>query len=110
MALSVGRACGSALRSPAATMVSKDGRSAMIQFTPTGTYEEAGLYIDKLVKAVDKVESRHPGFLIDETGSVSTKTAVDTAVRGGLKKAGLVSIPSALALMLAKPTFRSLAQ
>src|SRR4029453_8469148 len=61
------------LRSPLdpgeADLISKDGRSAMIQFTPTGTYEEAGLYIDKLVKAVDNVESRHPGFLIDETGS-----------------------------------------
>jgi RND superfamily putative drug exporter len=92
------------LRSPLdpgeADLISKDGRSAMIQFTPTGTYEEAGLYIDKLVKAVDTVESRHPGFLIDETGSVSTGTAVDTAVQGGLKKAGLVSIPLTIIILL----------
>jgi RND superfamily putative drug exporter len=92
------------LRSPLdpgeADLISKDGRSAMIQFTPTGTYEEAGLYIDKLVKAVDNVESRHPGFLIDETGSVSTGTAVDTAVQGGLKKAGLVSIPLTIIILL----------
>ena len=72
----------------------------MIQFTPTGTYEEAGLYIDKLVTAVDKVEARHPGFLIDETGSVSTGTAVDSAIQGGLKKAGLVSIPLTIIILL----------
>src|SRR5262245_5703890 len=63
------------LRSPldrdGADLISKDGRSAMIQFTPTGSYEEAVVYIDKIVEAVDKVETRHPGFLIDETGSVS---------------------------------------
>jgi RND superfamily putative drug exporter len=92
------------LRSPLdrgeADLISADRRSAMIQFTPTGTYEEAGLYIDKLVTAVDKVEARHPGFLIDETGSVSTGTAVDSAIQGGLKKAGLVSIPLTIIILL----------
>ena len=65
------------LRSPLdpaeSDLISKDRRSALIQFTPKGTYEEGVLYIDKLVTAVDKVEARHPGFLIDETGSVSTE-------------------------------------
>jgi uncharacterized membrane protein YdfJ with MMPL/SSD domain len=92
------------LRSPLdpseSELVSKDGRSAMIQFTPTGTYEEAVLYIDKLVTAVDKVEARHPGFLIDETGSVSTEKEVQSAIQGGLKTAGLVSIPLTIIILM----------
>ena len=31
-----------------ADLISKDGHSALIQFTPTGTYEEAVLYIDTI--------------------------------------------------------------
>ena len=92
------------LRSPLdageADLASKDGRSAMIQFTATGTYEEAILYIDKVVAAVDKVESRHPGFLIDETGSVSTQKEVQSAIQGGLAKAGLVSIPLTIIILM----------
>src|SRR6266496_3450304 len=92
------------LRSPLAAgeadLISNDSRSAMLRFTPTGTYEEAVLYIDKLVAAVDRVESRHPGFLIDETGSVSTQKEVQSAIRGGLKKAGLVSIPLTIVILM----------
>ncbi len=92
------------LRSPLAAgeadLISKDSRSAMLQFTPTGTYKEAVLYIDKLVAAVDRVESRHPGFLIDETGSVSTQKEVQSAIQGGLKKAGLVSIPLTIIILM----------
>ncbi len=94
----------SKLRSPLdpgeSELISKDGRSAMLQFTPTGTYEEAVLYIDKLVAAVDKVESRHAGFLIDETGSVSTQKEVQSAIGGGLKTAGLVSIPLTIFILM----------
>ncbi len=72
----------------------------MLQFTPTGTYEEAVLYIDKLVAAVDKVETRHAGFLIDETGSVSTQKEVQSAIGGGLKTAGLVSIPLTIFILM----------
>src|SRR6266542_4859354 len=92
------------LRSPLAAgeadLISKDSRSAMLQFTPTGTYKEAVLYIDKLVAADDRVESRHPGFLIDETGSVSTQKEVQSAVQGGLKTAGLVSIPLTIIILM----------
>jgi uncharacterized membrane protein YdfJ with MMPL/SSD domain len=92
------------LRSPLdrgeADLISIDGRSAMIEFTPTGSYEEAVLYIDELVEAVDKVETRHPGFLIDETGSVSTQKEVQSAIKGGLGKAGLVSIPLTIVVLM----------
>ena len=60
----------------------------MVQFTPKGTYEEAILYIDTIVAAVDQVEARHPGFIVDSLG-VSTDKALDAEIQGGLAKAGL---------------------
>jgi len=92
------------LRSPLAPgeadLISKDGHSALLQYTPTGTYEEAVLYIDTIVAAVDNVESRHAGFLVDETGSVSTQKAVQSSIQGGLKTAGLVSIPLTIIILM----------
>ncbi|HET9287600.1 MAG TPA: MMPL family transporter [Gaiella sp.] len=91
------------LKSPLAVahpdLVSQDGRSAMVQFTPEGTYEEAILYIDEIVAAVDKVEARHPGFSIESLG-VSSEKAIDAEIQGGLAKAGLLSIPLTILILL----------
>jgi uncharacterized membrane protein YdfJ with MMPL/SSD domain len=80
-------------------LVSQDGRSAMVQFTPEGTYEEAILYIDEIVAAVDKVEARHPGFSIESLG-VSSEKAIDAEIQSGLAKAGLLSIPLTILILL----------
>jgi uncharacterized membrane protein YdfJ with MMPL/SSD domain len=79
--------------------VSDDGHAAMVAFQPKGTYDEAVLYIDKIEAAVDKVQQRHPDFYVDELG-VSTEKAMDEAFTGMLAKAGLISIPLTLAILL----------
>ena len=73
--------------------------SALIQFTPTGTYDEVVLYIDTILAAVDKVEARHPGFYIQSAG-VSTDKALDKEIQGGLGKAGLISIPLTILILM----------
>ena len=80
-------------------LISKDGHSALIQFTPTGSYKEAVLYIDKIVAAVDKVEARHPGFYVESAG-VSTDKALDKEIQGGLAKAGMISIPLTIIILM----------
>jgi RND superfamily putative drug exporter len=50
-----------------ADLVSADGHSAMVQFSPRGTYDEAILYIENIEAAVDKTAARHPGFEIDSS-------------------------------------------
>ena len=45
-----------------ADLVSKDGRSVMVVFSPKGDYDQALTYIAKIETAVDKAEKRHPGF------------------------------------------------
>ena len=71
----------------------------MIPFVPKGTYEEAVLYIDDIKAAVDKVEPRHAGFYVESAG-VSTEKAIDAEIKGGLAKAGMLSIPLTIIILL----------
>jgi uncharacterized membrane protein YdfJ with MMPL/SSD domain len=80
--------------------VSDDGHAVMVTFQPKGTYDEAVLYIDKIDAAVEKAHQRHPDFYVDELGSVSTEKAVDGAFKSMLAKAGLISIPLTLLILL----------
>ena len=83
-----------------ADLISDDRHSAMVEFSPQGTYEEAVLYIDKIEAAVDKTAARHPDFEIGELGSVSTEKAVDSAFNSMLAKAGMIALPLTLVILL----------
>jgi len=83
-----------------ADQISADGHSAMVQFSPKGTYEEAILYIETIEAAVDKAAARHQGFEIDELGSASTGKAVDDAFAGMLQTAGMIALPLTLVILL----------
>ena len=82
-----------------ADSISKDGHSALVSYAPKGTYEEVVKYIDNHVAAIDKVEARHPGFYVQSVGT-STDKAIDAEIQGGLAKAGLVSIPLTVIILL----------
>ncbi len=81
-------------------LVSTDGHSAMVKFSPPGTYDEAILYIDTVVASVDKTADRHPGFAIEELGDASTGKAVDEAFNSMLATAGMVALPLTLVILL----------
>jgi RND superfamily putative drug exporter len=89
------------LRTPSThnDLVSKDGHSVMVQFVPKGSYDEAGKYIDEVVTAVDKVQERHAGFYIQAAG-LSTDIALDKEIQGGLGKAGMISIPLTIIILM----------
>ena len=72
----------------------------MVQYQPIGTYEEAALYIDKIEAAVNKTAAQHPGFEVNQLGSVTTTKATDAAFNNMLKTAGLVAIPLTLVILL----------
>ena len=92
------------LRSPLAAgnegQISKDGHSALIQFSPEGTYEEAVTYIDGITAATSKVQAANPDFYVGEAGSASTGKALDEMFKGQLAIAGLLSIPLTLGILL----------
>ncbi|MFL6035293.1 MAG: MMPL family transporter, partial [Gaiellaceae bacterium] len=80
-------------------LVSKDRHSVLIQFTPKGSYEEVVAYIDTIVAAVDKTAAHHAAFVIDPAG-VSTDKALDKEIQGGLAKAGMISIPLTIIVLM----------
>ena len=83
-----------------ADLVSKDGRSVMVTFSPKGDYDQALTYIATIETAVDKAEKRHPGFSVEELGSVTTERDVDAAFNSMLAKAGMIAIPLTLVILL----------
>jgi RND superfamily putative drug exporter len=83
-----------------ADLVSKDGRSVMVTFSPKGDYDQALTYIATIEAAVDKAEKRHPGFSVEELGSVTTERDVNAAFNSMLAKAGMIAIPLTLVILL----------
>jgi uncharacterized membrane protein YdfJ with MMPL/SSD domain len=92
------------LRSPLVAgnegQISKDGHSALIQFSPRGSYETATGYIDRITTAVAKLQQSHPDYVVVEAGSASTGKALDKMFGSQLARAGLISIPLTLLILL----------
>ena len=100
----------SKLRSPYAKgndgQISPDGHSVLIQFSPKGSYDEAVKYIDTITAGTAAVQKAHPDYLVAEAGSASTGKALDAMFNSQLARAGLISIPITLLILLL--VFRSL--
>jgi uncharacterized membrane protein YdfJ with MMPL/SSD domain len=94
------RKIDSPLEAAHADLVSKDGHSAQVQYQPIGTFDEASLYIDKINAAVNKTAAEHPGFEVNQLGSVTTTKATDAAFGDMLKTAGMIAIPLTLIILL----------
>ena len=94
----------SRLRSPLTEgnegQISANGHSALIEFTPEGTYDEAAAYIDTIVAATERVQDENPGYYVGEAGSASTGKALDEMFDSQLALAGLLSIPLTLGILL----------
>jgi RND superfamily putative drug exporter len=92
------------LRSPFAAgnegQISKDRHSALIQFSPEGSYDDAVTYIDTITAATEKVQDQNPDYYVGQAGSASTGKALDEMFQGQLAMAGLLSIPLTLGILL----------
>ena len=80
--------------------ISKDGHAALIQFSPEGGYDEAIAYIDSITDATAKVQAANPDYYVGQAGSASTGKALDEMFGSQLAKAGLLSIPLTLVILL----------
>jgi uncharacterized membrane protein YdfJ with MMPL/SSD domain len=83
-----------------ADQISKDGHSALVTFVPKGDFAAASLYIDTITKAVDKAETRHHGFYVEEIGSVSTEKKFNAIFNGLLAKVALIALVLTLIILL----------
>ncbi|MGW3425907.1 MMPL family transporter [Streptomyces phaeochromogenes] len=80
--------------------ISKDGRSALVQFDMRGDAETAGERVEPVLKAVDTVQKDHAAVLIEEIGGASMNKTFDDAFGNDFKQAEYSAVPVALGILL----------
>ncbi|MFJ6081298.1 MMPL family transporter [Streptomyces sp. NPDC092369] len=80
--------------------ISKDGRSALVQFDMRGDSETAGERVEPVLKAVEGVQKEHETLRIEEIGGASMQKTFDDAFGDDFKKAELSAVPVALGILL----------
>ncbi|MFI6284996.1 MMPL family transporter [Streptomyces sp. NPDC051018] len=80
--------------------ISKDGRSALVQFDVRGDPETAGKRIDPVLKAVSGVQDRHQELRIEEIGDASMNKTFDEAFGKDFQQAEFSAVPVAFGILL----------
>ncbi|MGW0609276.1 MMPL family transporter [Streptomyces sp. NPDC002788] len=80
--------------------ISKDGRSALVQFDMRGEADTAGERVEPVLKAVEGVQKDHASLRIEEIGSASMMKTFDDAFGDDFKKAEYSAVPVALGILL----------
>lgn len=83
-----------------ARTISKDGRSALVQFDVRGDSDTAGERIEPVLKAVEGVQKDHGSLRIEEIGGASMMKTFDDAFGDDFQKAEYSALPVALGILL----------
>jgi RND superfamily putative drug exporter len=82
-----------------AGQIGQGGKAALVEFDITGDPDDATKKIDPVVAAVNDAKAAHPDLFIGSFG-VSADKEVEGAFMDDLKKAGLLSIPVTLIILI----------
>ncbi|ULR54200.1 MMPL family transporter [Streptomyces deccanensis] len=80
--------------------ISKDGRSALVQFDVRGASDTAGERIEPVLDAVADVQKEHGSLRIEEIGGASMMKTFDDAFGDDFQKAEYSAVPVALGILL----------
>src|SRR6476659_4732665 len=80
--------------------VAQDGHAALVDFTITGDKDKAVDKIQPVLDAVAAAQRAHPGVTIGEFGWASAQKGVETAYGDDLAKAGALSLPITLLILV----------
>ncbi|MBQ0884811.1 MMPL family transporter [Streptomyces sp. RM72] len=83
-----------------AKTISKDGRSALVQFDMRGDADTAGERVEPVLEAVEGVQKEHESLRIEEIGGASMMKTFDDAFGDDFKKAEYSAVPVALGILL----------
>ncbi|MET9823123.1 MULTISPECIES: MMPL family transporter [unclassified Streptomyces] len=83
-----------------ARTISKDGRSALVQFDMRGEADTAGERVEPVLEAVAGVQKEHGSLRIEEIGGASMMKTFDDAFGDDFKKAEYSAVPVALGILL----------
>jgi uncharacterized membrane protein YdfJ with MMPL/SSD domain len=90
----------SPLDSENSDLIAESGRTVRIEFDIRGDPDSADKRVDPIVAAVDDTQRAHPDFFIGEFGAASADKELEGAFMDDLKKAGLLSIPVTLVILV----------
>jgi uncharacterized membrane protein YdfJ with MMPL/SSD domain len=90
----------SPLDSGNAGQIAPDGRAALVEFEIRGDADDAADKIDPVVAAVADVQRAHPQLFIGEFGDASIDKEIEGAFGDDLKKAGILSLPVTLIILV----------
>ncbi|HEV8097632.1 MAG TPA: MMPL family transporter, partial [Gaiellaceae bacterium] len=79
---------------------STDGHSALVEFSIRGDRTKAADKVQPVLDSVAAAQRAHPGFVIGEFGLASAIKGTDTAFGDDLAKAGKLSLPITLLILL----------
>jgi uncharacterized membrane protein YdfJ with MMPL/SSD domain len=80
--------------------VSEDGHAALVNFEIAGELTEAKDRVDPSMAAVAAVQDKHPDMAIEQFGGASADEAVNGVIQDDLKKAGMLSLPITLIILI----------
>ena len=83
-----------------AGQVSEDAHSAYVQVEYRGDPDDASDKLDPLAAGIDDVQAAHPGLFVGLIGDASADDAIDGAIGDDLEKAGKLSVPITLIILL----------
>ncbi|HEX2496242.1 MAG TPA: MMPL family transporter [Gaiellaceae bacterium] len=80
-------------------LISSDGRTALVDLEIVGDPDDAESKIEAISTAVSEAQEAHPGFAIESFG-VSANSQLNDAFAEDLEKAGYLSLPITLAILI----------
>jgi uncharacterized membrane protein YdfJ with MMPL/SSD domain len=80
--------------------ISGDTHSALIEFQIRGESDEAVNKIDPVITAVNQSQAAHPQLFIGQFGDGSADKQLEGSFMDDLKKAGLISVPVTLLILI----------
>jgi putative drug exporter of the RND superfamily len=83
------------------SLISADGRTALVTFNVAGPHGSADATVSMDQAAVARVQAAHPGLTVSEAGDASTDQAANTMMGKDFHKAEITSVPITLILLLA---------
>ncbi len=80
--------------------ISKDGRSALIEFDMKGSPDTASDRVQPVLDAVGQLGRAAPAFTVAEFGDASANLELNKAINGGLSRAEKLSLPITFLVLL----------
>ena len=80
--------------------ISNDGHAALVDFQIRGAADEAAEKLDPVLAQVHAAQAAHPQFFVGQFGEASAVKAIETAANEDLGKAGLLSLPVTIIILV----------